>query len=147
MNYSGSSEEEAMKISFTDTEPAFPYQSTEARQQLHIPDSPEIHLAITSLAERLLQAIQDLEYDPRLKRIAALRCASGAVLFSYPLELATLQMLTRCDVDVGEEAWAKASNLGYTDWLGHAVERLRREGMTVAPAYKQQVSIYGWKRI
>src|SRR5438105_2843762 len=46
--------------SFTDAQPDFPYQSSEARRQLGLPEAPEIHLAVTALAEPLLAAEREL---------------------------------------------------------------------------------------
>ncbi len=36
-------------MTFTDTDPTFPYQSSEATSQLGIPDSPEIHRQLPDL--------------------------------------------------------------------------------------------------
>lgn len=68
------------KMIFTDIEPDFPYQSSELSKELGVPDSPLVHLAISSLAERLLPTAETAFSDTRIQRIQALRSASYAVL-------------------------------------------------------------------
>jgi hypothetical protein len=56
-------------MTFTDANPTFPYQSSEATSQLGIPDSPEIHLAITMLAERLIPLVEGTTLSDPAERL------------------------------------------------------------------------------
>lgn len=63
------------KTIFTDIEPAFPYQSFELSNELGVPDSPLVHLTISSLAEQLLPTAEAALSETRMQRIQALRAA------------------------------------------------------------------------
>ena len=134
------------QMTFTDTDPTFPYQSSEATSQLGLPDSPEIHLAVTRLAERLIPlAVGDNLPDSRAIRITALRSASGGVLFSYPFE----EVVTRFRLNLGlhieqDEIDRSVVPSAKTDWLGQAVQDLKAEGVEIPISFRRQVSHYGW---
>lgn len=84
--------------SFTNPKPEFPFQSSEARTQLGIPDSPEIHLAITSLAEEMLKIANESAREMRVVRITTLRSASRAALFGWS------KAMLECEVRVVADA-------------------------------------------
>ena len=133
-------------MTFTDPNPQFPYKSSEATSELGIPNSPEIHLAITRLAERLIPlAVGDNLPDSRVIRITALRSASGAVLFSYPFE----EVVTRFRLNLGlhvdqDEIDRSIVPSAKTDWLGQAVQDIKGEGVQIPDSFGRQVSRYGW---
>src|SRR5438105_6726310 len=128
--------------SFTDAQPDFPYQSSEARRQLGLPEAPEIHLAVTALAEQLLSVAALAHVDPARRRISALRVASGAVLFGLPLLAAERELMQRLELPDVEGpdpvVWIHQGK----DWLSEAVERLRAEGIAVADGFQCQRSNY-----
>ena len=132
---------------FTDVTPTFPYQSGEAREHLGIPDSPEVHLAITSLAERLLLITEQAFCEIPIKRITALRTASGAVLMSLPFECVELKLRVVLNLPADHDVADESYRTRRTDWLGQAVERLRSEGILVNPDFRKQASPYGWCRL
>jgi len=132
-------------MTFTDANPTFPYQSSEARRQLGIPDSPEIHLAITGLAERLIPLAEGASKSDAVLRITALRTASAAVLFRYPFEMVVLRFRVSLDLPVDQDEIDAAAKLTPTDWLGQAVQQLRMEGVEIAPNFGKQASHYGWR--
>jgi len=85
--------------SFVDAVPAFPYFSSEARSVLGIPDSMEVHLAVTELATALLEVARSSGRPAREQRVESLRVASGAVLFGWPLPLAERECPRRLNSD------------------------------------------------
>ena len=91
-------------MTFTDANPTFPYQSSEAKSQLGIPDSPEIHLAITKLAERLIALAEGTTLSDSNIRIPALRTASEGVLFSYPFEVVATLLRTKLGLHIDQDA-------------------------------------------
>ena len=131
--------------SFTDGHPMFPFQSSEARQELGLPDSSEIHLAVTELAERLLRIAESADVDGRVRRIAALRAASGAVLFGWSLETAELELRIALNMPLNHATPARYRIHEGTDWLSQAAEQLRERGIAVRPDYEKQRSNYGWR--
>jgi hypothetical protein len=135
------------KTSFTDAAPSFPYQSSEATKQLGIPDSPEVHLAITHLADKLLLAVRDIECELWKKRITALRRASGAVLFGYSFERASLEVRQDLGLEANAEIWARVEKVNGCDWLGKAAEMLRDVGVAVDSRFRKQATFYGWTHV
>lgn len=132
-------------MTFTDANPTFPYQSSEARSELGIPDSPEIHLAITGLAERLIPLAEGASKSDAAIRIAALRTASGAVLFRYPFEMVVIRFRVNLGLPVDQNDIDAAAKLAPTDWLGQAAQHLRMEGVETAQNFGKQASPYGWR--
>ena len=133
--------------SFTSPEPSFAYESTEARRELGIPSVPEVHFAITDLAENLLPIAETSSADPNRQRIAALRTASGAVLFGWPLLLAERELRMNLDlaVEPGEHATHWITN--DKDWLSEAVAQLREEGLVIRRDFQRQRTNYGWREL
>lgn len=132
-------------MTFTDANPTFPYQSSEASRELGIPDSPEIHLAITSLAERLMPIADGTKFSDSKVRIAALRTASGGVLFRYPFEEVVIRFRLNLGVHIDQDEVDRAINPTLkTDWLGQAVLDLKAQGVEVPNSFGQQASNYGW---
>ena len=131
---------------FTDANPTFPYQSSEATSQLGIPDSPEIHLAITRLAERLIALAEGTTLSDSNIRIPALRTASEGVLFSYPFEVVATLFRTKLDLHIDQDASDRVGPSEREDWLGQAVQFLRAEGVEIPPGFGKQVSNYGWRK-
>jgi len=131
--------------SFTDADPQFPYQSSEAKSQLGIPDSPAVHLAITDLAERLLALPHGGDRSPGEKRTDALRNASWGARENHCFELVVLRyrMYSGEHVDQAECDRVSAASVP-TNWLGAAIARLKAEGIDVAPAVRRQATRYGW---
>jgi hypothetical protein len=135
-----------MKNSFTDPLPAFAYQSSEARRELGIPDSPAIHLAITALAERLIPLAQGASASVAVVRIGALRCASYGTLMCLPFECVVFRYQTRLELPADKDSSDAAYNAGRTDWLELAAAQLRNEGIDVPATVAGQRSRYGWLR-
>ena len=133
-------------MTFTDANPMFPYQSSEAQQQLGIPDSPEIHLAITKLAERLVPLAEGASATDAIVRIAALRTASGGVLFGHPFEEVVLRFRASIGLPFDTGRIDEIVHLAHTDWLGQAVQQLRAEGVEISTNFGKQVSRYGWRK-
>lgn len=133
-------------MTFTDANPTFPYQSSEATSQLGIPDSPEIHLAITRLAERLIGLAEGTTLSDSNIRITALRTASGAVLFSYPFDVVVTLFRTKLGLHIDQDASDKVGTSEREDWLGQAVQYLRAEGVEIPTSFGKQVSNYGWRK-
>ena len=131
---------------FSDANPTFPYQSSEATNQLGIPDSPEIHLAITRLAERLIALAEGTTLSDSNIRITALRTASEGVLFSYPFEVVATLFRTKLGLHIDQDASDRVGPSAREDWLGHAVRYLRAEGVEIPTSFGKQVSNYGWRK-
>ena len=134
--------------SFTSSNPAFPYESSFAREQLGIPDAPEIHLAITGLAELLLPLAQASKLDERLQRIQVLRVASSAVLFGWPLSTAQEEARAHLDLPpvhggMRPKPWVTNEK----NWLAETASQLGKEGVVVNPRFQYQRSNYGWRAI
>lgn len=130
---------------FTDANPIFPYQSSEAARQLGIPDSPEIRLAITRLAENLIPLAAGASLSDADVRTTALRTASGGVLFRYPFDMVIIRFYASLGLPVAQNAIAEADKLPRKDWLAEAVQHLKTEGVEVPPNFRRQVSHYGWR--
>lgn len=134
-------------MTFTDANPTFPYQSSEAKRELGIPDSPGIHLAITRLAESLIPLAEGAARSEQAIRIAALRTASGGVLFSYPFDMVVIRFHLSLGLLVDQEKIDAAVKLKPTDWLGLAAQDLRNEGAEIPSNFGKQVSSYGWTKL
>ena len=131
--------------SFIAANPQFPYQSTEASEQLGLPDSPEIHLAITRVADLLLPLAEQSCLEQRLHRIIVLRVASGAVLFGWTLDAARQGLRQQLDMPLVEEQPVPAHWIhNECDWLANAAAQLRSEGLNIRPSFQRQRSNYGW---
>jgi hypothetical protein len=130
--------------SFTSSDPSFAYESREARKALGIPNRPEVHLAVTDLAEKLLAIAATSNLDQAQQRIAALRVASGAVIFGWPLRLVEIELRSKLDLPVETEERPTYYVSNEKDWLSEAVARLREEGVVVRPDFQKQRSNYGW---
>ncbi len=134
--------------SFTDAAPVFPYKSSTARSQLGVPDSPEIHLAITTVAELLLPVASASNRDEPLQRNVALRVASGAVLFGWPLSAAEQEVRDRLDLPLADGVDLPEPRIrNEKDWLAEAAEQLRRQGVHVDPKFQHQRTEYGWRKL
>lgn len=132
---------------YSSPDPEFPCQSREASSQLGIPDSPVIHLAITELASQLLQYTEGSPLEHWQIRIAALRAASGAVLFGRSFDEAEFHLRIATDLPVPSVIPEEVMLAPRRDWLAEAAARLRAEGMNVPHAYQRQRSPYGWCQI
>ena len=132
---------------FTSNDPEFPYQSREATEQLGIPDSPEIHLAITELAAHLLQQTEGSPLEHWQRRVVALRTASGAALFGWSLELTERELRINAELNVPAEMPEEVKNAPRRNWLADAAAKLREEGIFVPAAYQRQRSAYGWRHL
>lgn len=133
-----------VKMSFLDKEPSFPYQSSEAKQLLGIPDSPAIHLAITSLAKSLLPLADGHDVPPRHVRIAALRSASGGVLFLRSLLRVQFEFLSTLGLPAAHITTEDLMAADATDWLRQAIEQLKNKGIAVPDTILRQATSYGW---
>lgn len=134
--------------SFTDIDPTFPYQSSEASKQLGLPHAPEVHFAITKVAELLMLVAQASSMDEPMQRTTVLRVASGAVLYGWPLSDAEQEVRVRLALPLREgsqvpQPWISNEK----DWLSEAADRLRREGIHVNPSFQRQRSNYGWRHL
>ena len=131
--------------SFTASSPNFPYHSAEASSQLGLPNSPEIHLAVTELAQEMLELAALSGKEPRIQRIVALRQSSGAVLFGYSKPMLELYIRADLDLPISEELQIAARTAPAVNWLAQAVTRLREEGHEVRADFNKQRSSYGWR--
>ena len=132
---------------FTSVDPEFPYQSREASEQLGVPDSPEIHLAISELATHLLQQTEGSPIEHWQRRVVALRTASGAALFGWSLALAERELRLNADLPVPKDMPEDIKSAPRRNWLAEAAERLRSEGVIVQENYQRQRSAYGWSHL
>ena len=130
---------------FTDTNPSFPYQSSEATRHLGIPDSPAIHLAITQLAELLLALSTTQDEVSEVVRITALRCASYGALMKHSFETVVFRFGIYMDLPPDEAARDRAEKATPIDWLSQAVSQLESEGIAVPSGIRQQATPYGWR--
>jgi hypothetical protein len=133
------------KTKFTDMEPGFPYQSSELTKELGVPDSPLVHLAISSLAERLLPTAETALSDTRMQRIQALRAASYAVLMHETFMLTDVRFRASLELPVSQEEIESASGNERTNWLAQASDQLRAEGVDLGSYVRVQASPYGWQ--
>jgi hypothetical protein len=134
--------------SFADANPKFPYQSSEARRQLGLPDSPEVHLAITSLAEQLLSMAEVANLEASMARIAVLRIASGAVQFGWTLLGAQQQFRIHLNLPLQDGVAIPSHRISNEkDWLSEAVSQLQREGVTIDQRFQQQRTNRGWRHL
>lgn len=133
------------KTKFTDKEPSFPYQSSELTKELGVPDSPLVHLAISSLADRLLPIAEAALSDTRTQRIQALRAASYAVLMHHTLAFADVRFRASLQLPVSQEDIDSASGNERTNWLAKAVAQLQAEGVDLGSYVRVQASPYGWQ--
>jgi|GEM_PF-4015428 len=133
------------KTIFTDIEPAFPYQSSELSKELGVPDSPLVHLAISSLAERLLPTAETAFSDPRMQRIQALRAASYAVLMHHTLAFTDVRFRASLELPVSQEEVDSATGNEKTNWLAKASAQLQAEGVDLGSYVRVQPSPYGWR--
>lgn len=127
--------------------PSFPHHWPEASRQLGIPDSPVVHLAIRTIAQRLLDAYGSQCQDWDAAQITALRCASRAALESESFELATLRFHLYADMHVDAALEARAREAVRTNWLGQATQQILAEGDDPGPDAKRLATSYGWTSI
>lgn len=133
------------KTKFTDMEPGFPYQSSELSKELGVPDSPLVHLAISSLAERLLPIAEAVSSDTRIQRIQALRAASYAVLMHETFTLTEVRFRSSLELPVSQEEIEAAIGNERTNWLAKAAAQLHAEGVELGSYVRVQASPYGWR--
>jgi hypothetical protein len=132
--------------SFTDATLRFPYQSSMVSEHVGGPESPEIHLAISTVAELLLPVCEESKAEKRLQRIVAVRVASAAVLFGWPLPAAEQDLRSQLGLALKPKPHLPASRISNEkDWLAEAADRLRGEGVAVTPGFQRQRSNYGWR--
>jgi hypothetical protein len=123
----------------------FPYESPELTAALGIPDSPAIHLAIATLADRLIPLAAGSAAPSDDVRIVAIRTASGGVLESMPIECVELRFLAALDLPYDDAACTKALETT-TDWLGQAIARIAAEGLgSESPDPHAMATRYGWR--
>src|ERR1035437_5092155 len=131
------------KTKFTDMEPSFPYQSSELTKELGVPDSPLVHLAISSLAERLLPVAEAASSDTRIQRIQALRAASYAVLMHHTFAFTDVRLRASLELPVSQEEFDAASGNERPNWLAHASAQVQAEGGDLGAYVRVQASPYG----
>ena len=129
---------------FASSHPSFPYESVLARKQLGIPDSSEIHLAITTVAVKILPTVRSSSLAEDAQITMALRVASGAVLFGWPAEEAIAEARFRLNLPYEPDALPEHCITNRKDWLAEAAAQLVREGVAVSPRFQRQRSNYGW---
>jgi hypothetical protein len=133
------------KTKFTDMEPGFPYQSSELSKELGVPDSPLIHLAISSLAEQLLPIAEVTSSDARMQRTQVLRAASYAVLMHHTLAFTEARFRSSLELPVSQEEIDSVSGNERTNWLAKASAQLQAEGVDLGSYVRVQASPYGWR--
>lgn len=124
--------------------PRFLYHSLEASSYLGLPDSPTIHLAVTSVKNMLMALVEGTPHDERAAQITAWRQASGAVLESLPIECAAMYFLSIMGLPFDQEAAELAYATKRTDWLGEAHEQIRAGGVDPGPSVRRAATRYGW---
>lgn len=126
-----------------DQKPAFPHHSPEASRLLGLPDSPVIHLAVTTIANRLLALQHQSPLPAEAVRITAFRVASGTALEGMPFELAEAEFLHR----LNDPGAPPLPDLGvkHTDWLGEATAAIRESGGDPGPDARRMATRYGWR--
>ena len=133
------------KTIFTNPEPDFPYHSSELTKELGVPDSPLVHLAISSLAEQLLPIAEGASSDARIQRIQALRAASYAVLMHHTLAFTDVRFRASLELPVSQEEIDSVSGNERTNWLAKASAQLQAEGVDLGSYVRVQASPYGWR--
>lgn len=129
---------------FTDLNPSFPYQSSEASGNLSIPNSSAVHLAITDLASRLLELPVAQTKDSEDARNSALRCASYGVLMRHSFEAVELRFMAYLAVPTGQAAFDRAEKAIPVEWLSLAASFLETEGVSVEAEIQKRATAYGW---
>lgn len=124
--------------------PRFPHHNLEASSLLGLPDSPTIHLAVTTVRDMLIALVEGLPHDERAARITAWRQASGAVLESLPIECAAMHFLSIVGLQFDQEAAELAYATKRTDWLSLAHEQIRASGLHPGPSVQRAATPYGW---
>jgi hypothetical protein len=133
---------------FTDQNPAFPFESTLAEATLGIPKTPEVHMAITELATRLLISAEDCDMPQEALFTVVLRVASGAVLFGWPLDEAEQELRIQLGLPVLAGVPTPLPWItNRMDWLAQAVGVLRSSGVAVPRGFQRQRSNYGWRAV
>lgn len=122
----------------------FPYYSEEARNQLGLPDSPVIHLAITKLADKLMSFASGTRFSADIIRITALRAASGCVQDESPFECAVLKFRVSLDLPADAAAADEAYRTTRTDWLGQAMAEIKAAGIDPGADARRMATPYGW---
>lgn len=125
--------------------PRFLHHNVEASRQLGLPDSPTIHLAITKIADRLMLLAPGSPLPAQDCLIQALRTASGAALFRWPMESAEWEFRLRTD-QVGDEPQPELGK-DRPDWLGQARAEIIASGEDPGPDARRQASPYGWRHL
>ncbi len=124
--------------------PRFPYHSLEASSYLRLPDSPTIHLAVTTVRNMLMALVEGTPHDERAAQITAWRQASGAVLESLPIECAAMSFLSTINLPFDQEASELAYATKRTNWLGQAHEQIKASGIDPGPSVRRAATPYGW---
>lgn len=121
-----------------------PYLWPEASRLLGIPESPVVHLAIRTVADRLMESHGAECRVQEAAQIAAMRSASRAVLESESFDLATLRFRLAMDLPTDVEQEARAADAPKSDWLKMARDTILAEGGDPGPDPHQLASRYGW---
>lgn len=121
-----------------------PYLWPEFSRQLGIPDSPVVHLAIRTVAKRLMDSQGAECCDQEAAQIAAMRSASRAVLESESFDLAKLRFRLAMNLPTDVEQEARAAEAPKSDWLKMARDTILAEGGDPGPDPHQLASRYGW---
>lgn len=121
-----------------------PYLWPEASSYLGIPDSPTVHLAIRTLADRLLRSDGAQCPDQEAAQIAAMRGASRAVLEGESFDLAKMRFRLAMNLPTDVEQQARAAEAPKSDWLKMARDTILAEGGDPGPDPHQLASRYGW---
>ena len=122
-----------------------PYLWPDASRQLGIPDSPVVHVAIRTVADRLMESQGAECCDQGAAQIAAMRTASRSGLESESFDLATLRFRLAMDLSTDAEQEAGAAESAKTDWLQMAREAILGEGVDPGPDSHKLASRYGWR--
>ena len=126
--------------------PQFLHHSVEASRLLCLPNSPILHLAVTTVVARLLALPHQSSQSAEAVRITAFRVASGTVLECLPFECAAATFLSTL-IDAAEPDF-EASDLAYrskrTNWLSEARAAIVAEGADPGPYARPWATRYGW---
>jgi hypothetical protein len=108
-----------------------------------LPDSPIIHLAVTTIVNRLLALQQQTTLTAEAVRITAFRVASETALEGWPFECAAAEFLHRLG-DAGAPPYPDVGSKR-TDWLGDATTAIRESGIDPGPDARRMATRYGWR--
>lgn len=118
----------------------------EAMRSLVLPDSPMIHLAISTVAEMLQSLDANCPTSARDKCFVRCVVAARAVRAGWPIEICRQEYFSSVGSGFDQHAADAALLLPRTDWFGQAKAALEKIGIDPGANARQIAAHYGWKR-